>query len=188
MGISEKLWVPFRIVHPWKEWSLEPLSISSHFFYWLKAVYQRGQYLPTSFGAPAYGPSQFSQQQRKALRQKDTCATLKWDAATMTPSLPGTLHYSHVWNQRPGNVLWGSKNVKYKYPDVLSEGNSPSTWVLWSAAPTIPSAPITHWFKLHTFIRVYDLPCWTTYSGRTTATSDRTSRPLCWPLSVLLTE
>lgn len=144
-GVSKKLWDTSQKYPGFKE--LGPGA----FLYQLLSFIGSG--LPwrtvssTHFWAAlAYGSSRLLQHQRTALKQKDPRASLKWDAVSMTLRCTGTILYSCVWNQRPGDAFWDTKNVRYNFPDVLLERNSPSSGILCSEVSIIPMAPITYCF------------------------------------------
>lgn len=139
------LWAMRRWFHrdPWEAMDLfSELSVFQRTLYPAAIVFYlwRAVSSPHLLAALAYEQASSHSIKRKPWGRKKTCAGLKWDAVSVTLSLPGTIHYSCIWNQKP--VLWGTKNARYNFPDVLLERNSPSLGSLCSEVSISPMASI----------------------------------------------
>lgn len=147
-GFLSNCGMPQTIVHPSK-WNLETLSICDH-FYWL-TITPEVSIFPTPLGCiciwtkqspPAWEES--PEVERKPVQVWSGMLS-PWPQASLELSTITVSEISYS-GYVPGNVLRGTKNVRYKFSDVLLKGNSPSTGILRSEVSIIFMGPITHCF------------------------------------------
>lgn len=136
--------IPFRSVHYSKKWGPEPFSTSSHFL--LVEGYPKGQYLPHTFRLLLHMDQASSHGIREQPWGRKIHVQFWSGVLSAWPWAPLELSSIAVPEIRPGNVFWGTKNVRYNFPDVLLEKNSLSSWILCSEVSIIPMAPITYCF------------------------------------------